>query len=154
MKTPGPDHTIDVSFKPIRARALFNGHEIADSRNMLIVREAGYQPVYYFPRGDVTMAFLGRTHRSTHCPYKGDASYFTIARDGEVAENAAWSYEAPYPAMELIRSRVAFYPHYVRLEIDALVEGELIRDVVEHTDSGSGRSQLRPWATTVEGPPH
>jgi uncharacterized protein (DUF427 family) len=115
MITPGPDHPITMSVKPARVRVVYNGHQIADSRDVLVLQEANYPPVYYFPRGDVEMAFLPKTSRKTHCPYKGDASYFTLDMDGEISENAVWSYEDPFPAVEKIRERLAFYPQYVEI---------------------------------------
>ena len=62
-----------------RVRVTFRGEVIADSRDALELKEGGYPPVYYFPRRDVQMEKLGRTAHSTHCPYKGDASYYSIA---------------------------------------------------------------------------
>jgi uncharacterized protein (DUF427 family) len=116
------------------------------------LKEAGYKSVFYFPREDVAMAFLTRTDHHTTCPYKGEASYFTIVRDGQIVENAVWSYEDPYPAVAAIRERLAFYPNLV--EIRELDEGPQtpIAEVVEHTDSGSGQSQLDHWAPNVSEP--
>jgi uncharacterized protein (DUF427 family) len=146
MKRPGPDHPIDITFNPRRVQVLYQGHLIADTRRALALKEATYKAVQYIPREDVEMASLARTERSTNCPYKGDASYFTIARDGTVAENAGWSYEAPYPAMAQIEGMLAFYPNQVEIiEIDEGDDAAQMRDAVEHTDSGSGASQLKPW---------
>ena len=119
MKTPGPDHPITIALNPKRIQVLHGGHLIADTRGALALKEASYPAVQYIPREDVEMAALSRTDRSTHCPYKGDASYYSIARDGAVAENAVWSYEDPYPAMAEILGRLAFYPNQVEIiEID------------------------------------
>jgi uncharacterized protein (DUF427 family) len=152
MKIPGADHPITIKANLKRVRALFGGHAIADTRAALTLQEASYPAVQYFPRADVAMEFLGRTAHSTHCPYKGDASYFTITRDGRIAENKVWTYEEPYPAMELIRGYVAFYADAV--EITEADDGDdRIRDIVEHTDSGSGSSQLETWPATEPNPP-
>jgi uncharacterized protein (DUF427 family) len=146
MKIPGPDHPITITFNPKRVQVLYGGHLIADTTGALTLKEASYKPVQYIPRADVEMAVLGRTDHQTHCPYKGDASYYTITRDGTVAENAVWSYEAPFPAMEQIRGYLGFYPSQVEIvEVDEDADAERVRDVIEHTDSGSGRSQLEPW---------
>lgn len=146
MKVPGPDHPITVRYNPKRVQVLYDGHLIADTRGALELKEADYPPVQYIPRDDVEMAVLSRTDHRTHCPYKGDASYFTIARDGQVAENAVWSYEDPYPAMTAIKGLVAFYPDKVRIvQIDEGMTPDAVRDAVEHTDSGAGRSQLEHW---------
>jgi uncharacterized protein (DUF427 family) len=153
MKVPGPDHPITIKLNPKRVQALYGGHVIADSERALSLKEATYKAVPYFPREDVSMDYLSRTTLSTHCPYKGDASYFTIVRDGEISENAVWTYEHPYPAMEDIRGYLAFYPNMVEIhEIDEAVSPEVIRDVVEHTDSGSGSSQLEHWTPNVDNP--
>jgi uncharacterized protein (DUF427 family) len=65
--------------------------------------------VQFIPRADVDMSALTRTAHAGHCPYKGDASYFTISAPGRTAENAAWSYEQPFPAMQEIGGYLAFY---------------------------------------------
>ncbi|MBV9346764.1 MAG: DUF427 domain-containing protein, partial [Pseudolabrys sp.] len=72
---------------------------------------------YYIAREDTDMAALRRTARHSACPYKGDASYFTVDAGGHTAENAAWSYEQPYPAVAEIAGRLAFYPDKVTIEI-------------------------------------
>ncbi len=109
MKIPGPDHPITSTPAARPWRARFNGRIIADSAKALVLQEASYPPVIYFPRADVTMDVLSRTERSTHCPYKGDAAYFTVSVDGQVAPNVIWSYETPFPAMAGIASHLAFY---------------------------------------------
>ena len=149
MKLPGPDHPITIAASPKRVRVLYEGHLIADSPRALVLREASYRPAHYIPREDVAMAFLNRTTHSTHCPYKGEASYFSIVRDGRLAENAVWSYEDPYPAMTAIKGHLAFYPNQVKIE-EVDMPAENIRDIVEHTDSGSGSSQLEHWPPNVE----
>jgi uncharacterized protein (DUF427 family) len=152
IKTPGPDHPITLSAQPRRARVRFEGHVIADSADVLVLKEAGYQPVSYFPRVDVAMAFLSRTDRDTHCPYKGHARYFTLAMDGHIAENAVWSYEDPYPAMELIRGRLAFFPNQVEIEAYGEDVGASVAEVIRHTDEGDGASQKAPWPATASQP--
>jgi uncharacterized protein (DUF427 family) len=143
MRQPGPDHPITVAYNPKRVHVDYNGHTIADSGRALTLQESTYPAVQYIPREDVEMAFLTRTEHHTHCPYKGEASYFTILMDGVFAENAVWTYEDPYPAMSEIKDYVAFYPNKVEIrEWDAPVAADPIRDVIEHTDSGSGSSQL------------
>jgi uncharacterized protein (DUF427 family) len=113
MKIPDPDHPITVAPNPKRVRVTFAGRIVADTRRALTLREAGYAPVQYIPRADIDMALFERTANATHCPYKGDASYFTLKVDGRASENAAWSYEAPYPAVAAIKEHLAFYPKRV-----------------------------------------
>ncbi len=119
MKIPGPDHPIALEPSRQRVRATFDNHVIADTDDALVVREADYPPVVYFPMDDVEMSFLAKTDRATTCPYKGQASYWSIYMDGRLAENSVWAYEDPYPAMAALRGRVAFYPNVVEVyEID------------------------------------
>jgi uncharacterized protein (DUF427 family) len=120
MKIPGPDHPITVEPNPKRVRVTFAGRTVADTRRALTLREAGYAPVQYIPRADVDMALFERTANATHCPYKGDASYFALQVDGRASQNAAWSYEAPYPAVAAIKDHLAFY----RRRVERIEEGE------------------------------
>jgi uncharacterized protein (DUF427 family) len=69
--------------------------------------------VQYIPRADAHMSLFSRTTHVTYCPYKGDAAYFTLEVEGRMSENAVWTYETPYPAMEAIREHLAFYPRRV-----------------------------------------
>ena len=119
MKIPGPDHPITIEASRGRVRAAFERHVIADTDDAVILREASYPPVYYLPIEDVDMSLLSRTDHHTVCPYKGDASYWSIYMDGVLAENAAWAYEDPYPSVAAIKGRIAFYPNKVEVyEID------------------------------------
>jgi uncharacterized protein (DUF427 family) len=119
MKQPGPDHPIAITPTPGRVRVLLGGQVVAETSRALTLKEASYPAVQYIPREDAAMAMLTRTERSTHCPYKGDASYYSIAAGGRQAENAVWSYEAPYPAMAAIQGHLAFYPDRVdAIEVD------------------------------------
>ena len=113
IKTPGPDHPISIDRNPSRVVVTLAGMVIADTADALTLREAGYPPVHYLPRKDVDMAALERTQHSTYCPYKGDASYYSIAAGGERSVNAIWTYEDPYEAVAAIRDYVAFYPDRV-----------------------------------------
>ena len=110
MKTPGPDHPITLTPSGEHMRASCADHVIADSDAVVMLQEASYPPVAYFPREGVEMEFLTKTQKTSNCPYKGDASYYSIFIDGQLHENFAWSYEEPYPAMEAIRGLIAFYP--------------------------------------------
>lgn len=150
MKLPGPDHPITIAFNPKRVEVVYNGHAIADTRRALELKEASYHAAQYIPREDVDMAFLTRTDHHTYCPYKGEASYYTILMDGQFAENAVWSYEDPYPAMAEIKDLLAFYPNKVEIrQRDEPGGPDAIRAAIEHTDSGSGSSQLDHAPPTV-----
>lgn len=113
VKTPGPDHPITIEPNPKHVVVTLGGKEIANTRAALTLREANYSAVQYIPRGDVDMSLLARTDHASYCPYKGDASYFSIPVGGERAVNAVWSYETPYDAVAQIRNHVAFYPDRV-----------------------------------------
>ncbi|RYF92514.1 MAG: DUF427 domain-containing protein [Caulobacteraceae bacterium] len=126
-----------------RVRALFEGHEIADSANAVVLREGDYPPVVYFPREDVEMLVLRKTDHASHCPFKGDASYFTIYRDGNVIDNAAWSYEDPIEGADVIRGHIAFYPQHVEIEMSGTTETR-----------GEAESQDGPVKVPAHDPPY
>jgi len=109
VKEPSPDHRITIERSAKRVRVTFAGKVIADTTQALTLYEAGYRPVHYIPRADADMSVLKPSANQTYCPYKGDASYFTIHADGRNADNAAWSYEQPFPAMAAINDYLAFY---------------------------------------------
>jgi uncharacterized protein (DUF427 family) len=113
VKIPGPGHPITVSPAARRIVVKAGGKVIADSAHALVLQEASYPPVYYIPREEVDMAALERTTHSSHCPYKGDASYFSIPGGGDRARNAVWSYEQPHAAVADIKDHLAFYPDRV-----------------------------------------
>ena len=113
MKQPGPDHPIAIEPSAKRVRVRFAGAVVADTTEALVLREASYPPVYYIPRRHADMRYFTRAAHATHCPYKGDASYFTIIVDGRSAADAVWSYEQPYPAVAEIKEYLAFYPDRV-----------------------------------------
>lgn len=117
-----PAHTVRLKANLNRVRAMFGGHVIADTNHALTVLETGCDPVQYFPREDVEMGFMGKTSHHTHCPYKGDASYFTLTMHGEIVENAAWSYESPLPNALALKDYIAFYPD--KVEVYELTPGE------------------------------
>lgn len=81
---------------------------IADTRNALVLRETGYPARQYIPRADVAMEYLQHSDTATHCPFKGDATYYSVVIDGTTLEDAAWSYQEPFEAMEKIRGHIAF----------------------------------------------
>jgi len=116
MKLPGPDHLITITANPKRIRVSTGGVVVADTTHALTLKEASYPAVQYVPRTDANMALLARTERTTHCPYKGDASYFSINANGKSVENSIWTYETPFPAMAEITGYLAFYPDKVTIE--------------------------------------
>jgi uncharacterized protein (DUF427 family) len=109
IRIPGPDHPISIDSNPSRVVVAAGGKVIADTRDALTLREASYPAVQYIPRRDVDMAALTRSEHTTYCPYKGDASYYSIPAGGNRSVNAVWTYETPLEAMAQIKDYVAFY---------------------------------------------
>jgi uncharacterized protein (DUF427 family) len=118
MKEPGPGHPITIEANPHRVRVLVGGVIVAETTRALTLREATLPPVQYIPREDAQMDLFDRTDHASHCPYKGDAAYYTISAGGIVARNAVWTYEEPYAAVKEIAGRLAFYPG----KVDAIEE--------------------------------
>jgi uncharacterized protein (DUF427 family) len=116
MKLPGPDHPITITPNPRRVRVTAGDIVIAETTKALTLKEAKYPAVQYVPRQDANMALLERTDRVTHCPYKGDASYYSVKANGQTLDNAIWTYETPFPAMTEISGHLAFYPDKVKIE--------------------------------------
>ena len=116
---PGPDHPITVGKNPDRVVVKLGDQVIADTRDALSLQEATYPAVQYIPRKDVDFTVLERTDHATYCPYKGDASYYSVLPAGADGVNAVWTYEQPYDAVADIREHVAFYPDKVSIEIIA-----------------------------------
>ena len=85
------------------------GAVLGESRNALELSEGDLKPVIYFPREDIAMAFLDRTDHGTHCPWKGDASYYSIVTKSQTLTNKVWTYEAPLEGVERIKDHLAFY---------------------------------------------
>ena len=104
-----PNRHIVFEPSPRWVRVLFNGEFVADSKQVMLLHEQGHLPVYYFPRGDVRMDLLTPTDHTTHCPYKGDASYWSVTVGEETVENALWGYPDPLPDAPDLADYVAFY---------------------------------------------
>lgn len=113
MKLPGPDHPITVKPQAGTVRVRFGGQVLAETTHALLLQESTYPAVLYIPRADVRMDLFQPTSNASHCPYKGDASYFSAVVDGKRSENAAWSYEKPFDHMTVIKDHLAFYPNRV-----------------------------------------
>ena len=112
-RVPTAAHPIDIARTDSRVIVTVGGEVIADTLDALTLRESNYASVVYVPRKDVKMELLQRTKHQTHCPYKGDASYYSIPLGGQRATNAIWTYETPYAAVAAIKDYLAFYPDRV-----------------------------------------
>ena len=118
MKIPGPDHPITITPFQGRVTVRFNEVIVAQTDQALQLEEARYPAVFYIPRSDIRAEHYARTEHATHCPYKGEANYFSLSADGKTAENAVWTYEDAYPAVAPIKGHVAFYADKVTFEIE------------------------------------
>jgi uncharacterized protein (DUF427 family) len=102
-------HTIAIRGNSHRVRVIHGGVTMADTQAGLTLTETGLPDVFYFPREHVNMARLERSTHTSHCPFKGDASYFHLRTEDGLIENAVWSYEAPFEQVEQIKGYLAFY---------------------------------------------
>jgi uncharacterized protein (DUF427 family) len=102
-------HRVHVEPTPRHVRVRFNGEIIADSKRAVLLRETGHLPVYYFPPQDVRQDVLTPTEQHTRCPFKGEASYWTVRVGDRIAENVMWGYLDPLPGREDIAGYRAFY---------------------------------------------
>ena len=114
-----PGYRIEFEAEPRRVRVIYNGVVVADSAHAMVMREADYPPVYYLPRDGVRLEHLRRTDHHSNCPFKGEASYWTIQVGEREAGNAVWSYEDPFDEMARIKDTMAFYGDRVdAIEVD------------------------------------
>jgi uncharacterized protein (DUF427 family) len=119
IKTPGPGHPIAITSSSDHVVVRSGEATIADSHSTLVLREASYPPVRYIPLADVDRSQLAPSKLTTYCPYKGDASYYSIASDAERGTDAVWFYDDPHPAVAEIKGHVAFYPDRVEFAVEA-----------------------------------
>ena len=116
-----PDATHPIAIRPTGSRVTVRvgGTVVAESDNALSLAEASYPVVQYIPLADVAQSLLERTTNQTYCPYKGDASYYTVkAPDGSTEADVIWTYEHPYPSVSEIAGHVAFYPDRAEITVN------------------------------------
>jgi uncharacterized protein (DUF427 family) len=106
-------HEIEMAPFGGRVRVRLGDEIVADTSHALLLKEGSLPPVFYVPRGDVHMERLAASATASHCPFKGDASYFSAANG---PADVAWSYETPLPAASAIAGHLAFYPDKVEIE--------------------------------------
>jgi len=117
---PTAEHPITVEPTKGRVVVRIGGQVVADSRSALTLQESTYPAVQYIPLEDVDQSVLRRTDTSSYCPYKGDASYYSVAAPGgAVADDVIWTYEQPYEAVAPIAGHVAFYPDRAEVSVEA-----------------------------------
>jgi uncharacterized protein (DUF427 family) len=112
---PGPDHPITVTPADTTVTVRLGGRTIAETERALVLQEASYPPVYYLPLGDVEADALRPSSHETYCPFKGDASYYSLANGDTVVPDAVWTYVEPHDAVSEIANHVAFYPQHVEI---------------------------------------
>jgi uncharacterized protein (DUF427 family) len=110
FEPPPPGQAVYLEPTPKRLRVEVAGETIADSRRAMMLHESGLQPIYYFPPQDVRADVLEPSDKHTHCPKKGDASYYTIRVGDRVVNNGAWYYPEVIPdAPPSLKGLIAFY---------------------------------------------
>jgi uncharacterized protein (DUF427 family) len=116
---PSAKHPITIEPTKGRVQVRVNGQVVADTDAALQLNEAEYPAVQYIPFDDVKQDVLTRTGTSTYCPFKGDASYYSVTAAGDTVDDVIWTYEHPFPAVAAIAGHVAFYPNKAEVSVDA-----------------------------------
>lgn len=111
-----PSHRITVEPFDGVVTVVFLDAILASTDKALVLHEANYPPVFYIPFEDIYFELLKRSATSTHCPYKGNASYWNASAAGEAVDDVMWAYERPFDEMTEIKDHGAFYPNKVRIE--------------------------------------
>ncbi|AKN15560.1 hypothetical protein MHAE_12533 [Mycobacterium haemophilum DSM 44634] len=115
---PSAGHPITIERTKGRVQVRVNGELIADTTAALVLHEATLPAVQYIPLSDVAQDRLSRTDTGTYCPFKGDASYYSVTTAaGDTVDDAIWTYEQPYPAVAVIAGHVAFYPNKAEITV-------------------------------------
>jgi uncharacterized protein (DUF427 family) len=116
---PTAEHPITIEPNNRHVTVRVNGELIADTHAALTLQEATYPAVQYIPFQDVDQSLLKRTDTATYCPFKGDASYYSVTTSaGDTVDDVIWTYERPYPAVAAIAGHVAFYPDRAEIGIE------------------------------------
>ena len=113
---PGPDHPITIETSSAHVVVKAGASVVADSSNALTLHEANYPPVYYVPLADVDSELLESSDTTSYCPYKGEASHYSVRTGDGIVEDAIWFYDEPYAAVSEIVGHVAFYPDRVQID--------------------------------------
>ncbi|NOX75741.1 MAG: DUF427 domain-containing protein [Gammaproteobacteria bacterium] len=109
MPASNADHAIVITPFNKRVQVTLGGITLADSSRVLLLNETGYAAVLYFPRDDVDMARFEHSNHWSHCPFKGDANYFSLNAQGKHEKNIAWYYKTPYNSVNELKNHIAFY---------------------------------------------
>ncbi|QLL07777.1 DUF427 domain-containing protein [Mycobacterium vicinigordonae] len=118
IKEPSAGHPITIEPTADRVQVRVNGELIADTTAALGLQEATLPLVQYIPLADVARDRIVRTETTSYCPFKGEASYYSVTTSaGETVPDAIWTYEQPYPAVAAIAGHVAFYPNKAEITV-------------------------------------
>jgi uncharacterized protein (DUF427 family) len=118
VKVPDASHPITVSPTGGHVTVRVGGVTVAETDRALSLAEASYPVVQYVPLQDVDQGLLRRTATGSYCPYKGEASYYSLALpDGPAEADIIWAYEEPYDAVAEIAGHVAFYPDRAEISV-------------------------------------
>ncbi|BBU24977.1 DUF427 domain-containing protein [Mycobacterium xenopi] len=116
---PSTEHPITIEPTKGRVRVRVNGELVADTHAALTLQEATLPAVQYIPIGDVVSDVLTRSDTKTYCPFKGEASYYSVTTAaGDTVDDAIWTYAEPYPAVAAIAGHVAFYPDKAEITVE------------------------------------
>jgi uncharacterized protein (DUF427 family) len=116
-----PFHRIDLRKTTRHIRVVLGGETVAETERAVMLFETGLPARYYIPLLDLRMDLLLPSDHQTSCPYKGDASYYSLQVGDEVYENIAWYYPYPHPEVGKIQNLVSFFQE----QVDALyVDGQ------------------------------
>jgi uncharacterized protein (DUF427 family) len=119
VKIPDETHPITVTPTGTRVTVRLGGVTVAESDQALSLAEADYPVAQYIPLADVDQKLLTRTETQTYCPFKGDASYYSVTTpDGATETDVIWTYEQPYDAVKEIAGHVAFYPNRAEITVE------------------------------------
>jgi uncharacterized protein (DUF427 family) len=111
-------HTISIAASDAHVEVRLAGQVLAATDHTLVLRETGLPPRFYLPRDDVRMDLLRPTSFHTTCPFKGEASYWSLDIEGQTHDGIVWSYESPLPAAVEITSMMSFYPDRAQVSVD------------------------------------
>jgi uncharacterized protein (DUF427 family) len=117
VTTQADAHRIDISASDAHVVVRRDGVVLADTKRALLLKEGKLPTRYYIPREDLKIE-LQPTDSSTHCPFKGDASYWSAEVNGELLTDIAWTYPQPISSAEQIAGLVCFYNEKLDIEVD------------------------------------
>jgi uncharacterized protein (DUF427 family) len=117
-----PYTRVDILASSRHVRVDVDGTTVAESTSPRMLFETGLPVRYYVPKTHVRMDLLTPTESVTHCPYKGQAEYWSVRAAGTDQRDLAWSYRAPFPESQKIAGLIAFYNEKVDIYVDGVLQ--------------------------------